>query len=203
MTGRSRRRRALRTIIAVAVCLLGALVVNNAGTALVTTVPLGSPDAIIALGSHEWERLPAAAEYARETPGALVLLTQPRVVTIYNCHDCSHRADVLASAGVAAPRIVTINDRVSNTRDEAAVARLECERRGIRRLLVVTSPYHTRRAWRIFQRAFAGSGVTLGIEPALQHSPAQPPRWWAAPYDRAYVRYEWAAIVYDWVKTVS
>ena len=190
-------------IVALAAFLLVAMAVNNAGTALVTTVPLTAPDAIITLGSHEWERLPAAAQYARESPAALVFLTQPRVATIYNCHDCSHRAETLAADGIAAPRIVTIGERVSNTRDEAAVARAECERRGIRRLLVVTSPYHTRRAWRIFQRAFAGSNVTLGIEPALQHSPARPPRWWAAPYDRAYVRYEWAAMVYDWVKTVS
>jgi uncharacterized SAM-binding protein YcdF (DUF218 family) len=189
-------RRALRAGIGLALAVFAALAVNSAGTALVTTVPLETPDAIITLGSHEWERLPVAAQYARETPAALVFLTQPRVVTVYNCHDCRHRADVLASSGVAAPRIVTLRELVSNTRDEASAARAECERRGIRRLLVVTSPYHTRRAWRIFQRAFAGSTVTLGIEPAFQYSPAKPSRWWAASYDRAYVRYEWAALLY-------
>ena len=36
----------------------------------------------------------------------------------------------------------------------------------------------------------------VGVEPASSSSPARPDRWWAAPYDRAYVAYEWAAVVY-------
>lgn len=189
-------------MIPAAALLLAIVAGFNAGTALIAHVPLDRPDAILSLGSHEWERLPAAAAQARQTPGALVFLTQPKLPTVHNCHDCARRVDRLMADGVARQRIVTLPQRVSNTRDEAAVARAESERRGIRRLLVVTSPYHTRRAWRIFQRTFAGSSVAVGIVPSMPPSPARPDRWWAAPYDRAYVRYEWAAIVYDWCSTL-
>ena len=196
-SGRRRRARAAFMGILVTFTVLAAA---YGGTALVVDVPLAEPDAILVLGSHEWERLPAAAQRARQSPAALLLITQPRNPTIYNCHDCEHRAERLIAAGVAASRIVMLSDRVSNTRDEAAATRAECERRGIRRLLIVTSPYHTRRAWRIFNRAFTGAPVTLGVASARDYSPARPGRWWRAAYDRAYVRYEWAAIIYDWLR---
>ena len=157
---------------------------------------MAAPQAIISLGSHEWERLPAAAELARTSGTALVFLTQPRIPSVHNCHDCGHRAHRLVAAGVQPRRIVLLPLRVSNTRDEAAAARAECERRGLTRLLIVTSPYHTRRAWRVFERGFAGSHIALGIVPSA-YSPARPGEWWKAPYDRAYVRYEYAAIAYD------
>jgi uncharacterized SAM-binding protein YcdF (DUF218 family) len=196
-----RRRRFAEAVFVGIVVVCTLLAGAYGGTALVVDVPLAEPDAILVLGSHEWERLPAAAERARHSPSALLLLTQPRNPTIHNCHDCAHRADRLIADGVAASRIVMLPDLVSNTRDEAAAARAECERRGIRRLLIVTSPYHTRRAWRIFTGAFTGTPVTLGVASARDYSPARPGRWWKAAYDRAYVRYEWAAIVYDVVRS--
>jgi uncharacterized SAM-binding protein YcdF (DUF218 family) len=200
MVTRRTRSRAVRAVIVVAALVLATVTALDAGTALITRVPLEQPEAILSLGSHEWERLPAAAEYARATPAALVFLSQPKAPSVHNCHDCAQRVEQLVARGVAPQRIVMLSQRVSNTREEAAAARTESERRGIRRLLVVTSPYHTRRAWRIFQRTFAGSNVAVGIVPSFPLSPADPERWWAAAYDRAYVRYEWAAMVYDWLR---
>ena len=200
MTRSRRRRLFLRLFFAGILATATLLAAAYGGTALVVDVPLAEPDAILVLGSHEWERLPAAADLARQSPSALLFMSQPRSVTIHNCHDCAHRADRLIAAGVAPARIVMLPDKVSNTRDEAAAARAECARRGIRRLLVVTSPYHTRRAWRIFRREFTGAPVTLGVAAARDYSPARPGGWWKAAYDRAYVRYEWAAIVYDVVR---
>ncbi len=195
MTPRWIRRVALLTF---AIALI-AWPLSGAGTALVESHPIVSPEAIVTLGSHEWERLPAAADLAAATPSALVFLTQPRNPTEKNCHDCAARVARLVAAGVAEARIVTLSTTVSNTREEAAAARAECERRRLRRLTVVTSPYHTRRAWRTFRQAFSGSHVALGMIPTI-YSPAQPSRWWRASYDRAYVRYEWAAIAYHYAR---
>ena len=172
---------------------------SHAGTALVVSVPLDDPQAIVSLGSHEWERLPAAAALAKAHPKALVFLTVPKVATKYNCHDCEGRAARLVAAGVPTAQIVMLPFRVSNTRDEAVAARAECTQRGLQRLLVVTSPYHTRRTRDTFADVFAGSDVSIGVVPSSA-SPARPEQWWKAPYDRAYVRYEWAAIAYHAVK---
>ncbi|MGQ0736134.1 MAG: hypothetical protein ACT4QD_21090, partial [Acidobacteriota bacterium] len=69
------------------------------------TRPLSSADAIISLASHEWERLPAAARLATTHPDANVLLTEPREVTPFNCHECPDRIDRLRNLGVEATRV--------------------------------------------------------------------------------------------------
>ena len=184
-----------RKLAAAGILALAVYALLHAGTGLVVRAPLETPDAILVLGSHEWERLPEAADAARRAPHALVFLTLPRSPNLYNCHDCERRPARLVAAGVSRQRIVELPEKVSNTRDEAAAARGECQRRGVRSLLIVTSPYHTRRALATFRRAFDGSGIAVGVLPSGA-SPARPARWWLAAYDRAYVRYEWAAIIY-------
>ena len=167
-----------------------------AGSWLVVSVPLAAPDAIVALASHEWERLPVTASAAARYPAAVVLLTRPERLTPFNCDDCDHRVDRLVRMGVSRERTRVLQLTTGGTWGEAQVVREAYRGLNLHRLLVVTSPYHTRRALSIFRATFDGSGVTVGIEPAMDHSPAQPASWWMAPYDRAYVAYEWAAIVY-------
>jgi uncharacterized SAM-binding protein YcdF (DUF218 family) len=171
------------------------LVVATAGRALVIEESIAAPDAIVALGSHEWERLPLAAEEARKHPASIVVLTQPKVVTNYNCHDCNNRVALLESLGVNANRIRLVQLTLAGTYGEAVASRDLLREVGVRRVLVVTSPYHTRRTRAVF-RDVLGPGITVGVEPATRTSPAHPATWWAAPYDRWYVAYEWAAIMY-------
>ena len=172
------------------------MAVRSAGHVLVVSVPPKEPEAIISLASHEWERLPEAAKLAREYPAAVVLLTVPLHVTEQNCHRCSERRERLIEAGVQADRILILTDRVSNTRDEAAACRAYLQQAKPSEIIIVTSPYHTRRALTTFRRVFDGTVVKLAVRPASSTSPAQPQHWWRGPYDRAYVAYEWAAILY-------
>jgi len=167
-----------------------------AGAALVVDAPISSPDVIVSLASHEWERLPAAVALARRYPRALVVLTLPSSVTQFNCNDCAHRAERLMRAGVEADRIQIVPLTLGGTYGEAVATRGFVSERRLRSVLVVTSPYHTRRALATFRRALASAGVQVGVAPASSTSPARPPRWWASGYDRAYVCYEWAAVAY-------
>jgi len=86
--------------------------------------------------------------------------------------------------------------KVTNTYDEATAAREYVTQHHDTRVMVVTSPYHTRRALATFEKVFTGSNVAIGITPASDESPARPDRWWATGYDRGYVGYEWAAVVW-------
>lgn len=153
------------------------------------------PQALLALASHEWERLPALATLARRYPDASVLLTQPVAPTEDNCYRCSERAAWLAGLGVSPQRIHLLGDRGRNTYDEAVAARAFCRERAISRLAVVTSPYHTRRALATFATVFEPS-IAVSVHSVAGHSPAVPERWWARAYDRDYVAYEWAALVW-------
>jgi uncharacterized SAM-binding protein YcdF (DUF218 family) len=170
----------------------------RAGTALVVARPIAEPDVIISLASHEWERLPLAITLAQQHPEARLLLTLPEHVNGKNCYDCEHRVEWLTRSGIDARRIAILPVVGSNTYGEAIAARRYSDARAetVHRLLIVTSPYHTRRALAVFASVFDRSGVAIGIAPAGETSPAQPAAWWRTPYDRWYVRYEWAAIVY-------
>ena len=172
---------------------------SNAGTLLVVAHPLTRADAVLSLASHEWERLPAAAQLASANPSALVLLTLPQPATPYNCHDCSGRVGRLKRLGVAEERVRILPLTSPGTHGEALAVREFARQSHLRRLVVVTTPYHTRRSLAVFRSVFDGSGVEIGIEPAAG-SPAKPARWWTTPYDLAYVAYEWAAIVYYAIK---
>jgi uncharacterized SAM-binding protein YcdF (DUF218 family) len=85
----------------------------------------------------------------------------------------------------------------ASTYDEAVLAREHASREPFGRLAIVTTPYHTRRALATFRAIFAGSGIAVTTVPAAP-AEGRPERWWASPYDRAYVRYEWAAILKYW-----
>ena len=172
----------------------------NAGLALVVTRTLSRPDAVVSLASHEWERLPMTARVAAENPTALVLLTLPQPPTPLNCHDCANRVDRLRHLGVAPSRVRIVPLTAGGTYGEAAAAFTFARQTRIRRLVVVTSPYHTRRALATFRDRFAGAGIEVGVQPASATSPSDPARWWRTPYDRWYVRYEWAALVYYTVR---
>lgn len=195
-------RRTRRSLAAIGVVLVvGATLGSIAGSALVVSAPLDEPDAIIMLASHEWERLPAAARLARQYPRALVLLTVPAVVTVYNCHDCGRRPDRLVRAGVAQERVRELPITASGTYGEALALRDFLQTTRLERVLVVTSPYHTRRALATFRRVLRATVTRVGIVAAEDEgAPLHPDRWWRAPYERSYVRYEWAAMAYYWAR---
>jgi uncharacterized SAM-binding protein YcdF (DUF218 family) len=177
------------------VIAIGGFGLLEIGNLLAVSEPIPSPDAIVVLGSHEWERLPVAARLARRNPKAMVLLTTPVWVTDKNCYQCNSRVDWLVRSGVARRRIAMLAHKVRNTHDEAAATYSYAATRGVRSVLVVTSAYHGRRALATFRSVFAAAPVRVGIQTALAESGAMPRRWWMGAYDRWYVAYESAAIV--------
>lgn len=190
---------ALRIVRVLATCLLitvaMGVVLIPVGPWLIQEVPLVSPDAILSLGSHEHERFPGAARQARLWPSAQVLITEPREVSRYNCDACGERIEWLTSLGIERSRISVLAPAVENTRDELRRAAEWMRSRGAHRLLVVTSPYHTRRVLAI--AASQEAGVLIGV--VASPSPETLPRpWWRHRYGRWYVPYEVAALGAAW-----
>ena len=186
------RARTVLAIVAVGIPFL--FLLWHAGSFLVVDRDLPTPDAIVVLASHEWERLPEAARLAQRNPRATILLTLPVAPSEANCAHCASRASWLRAIGVASNAIVSMPRRVRNTYDEAVATREYAARAHFGRLLIVTSPYHTRRALATFTTVFAGTGVNIGIRPALATSSARPDAWLLGGYDRWYVPYEWLGL---------
>ena len=189
-------RARVRILLLVMVGLGLAWMLARAGPALVVRVPVEDPDVIVSLASHEWERLPTTGRLAAQNSSAMVLLTEPAEVTEFNCHDCGNRVHRLGLLGVPAARVRHVVLTGPGTYGEAVAALGYAREAGLRRLVIVTSPYHTRRSLGVFRKVFEGTDVQIGVEPALADSVALPERWWWGGYDRSYVAYEWAALVY-------
>lgn len=192
MTTRARARWAA----AVVATLLAAAC--PAGQWLVLERRVADPDAIVALASHEHERLPAAWQLALDHPRAVVVLSQPAEPSPWNCQDCAHRVDRLVGWGVGASRVHVMDTPVRNSHDELAAARVLALERGWTRLQVVTSPYHARRVVGLI-RDLDGDGQGGGdrLEWGVTTAAAEPIRpwaWWSRRYDRRYVVYELGAM---------
>jgi uncharacterized SAM-binding protein YcdF (DUF218 family) len=166
----------------------------SAGQVLIVRRWVGAPDAILVLASHEWERLPVAVQMARSYPSAVILLTNVWRPDDWSCYRCAERPDLLERAGIARNRIRVLPRPVSNTMSEAQAAADYVRTTPVNRLLVVTSPYHSRRALAVFCHVLGADRVEIGVEPATRESGARPWTWWAHSYDGWYVPYEWAAL---------
>jgi uncharacterized SAM-binding protein YcdF (DUF218 family) len=82
--------------------------------------------------------------------------------------------------GVSQDQILVSTEIVETTMGEARVLRQLAEEQGWSSLLVVTSPYHTRRARHILLDAFAGSGIRISVGPVPGHW-YEPQSWWREP----------------------
>ena len=191
--GRSR----WRLTLGIAVAIAALVVLRAGGTTLVVTQEIDRPDLVVSLASHEWERLPVAAQVAARYPEARVVLTLPPVVTRHRCHGCPFRAELLVSLGVERDRIRVVPLSESNTRGEARAVGAFMRANDLHRVLVVTSAYHTRRALGTFERELQADHDIVGVVGADVKTWAVPGRWWSRPYDRWYVTYEWAALTRD------
>lgn len=186
------RMSAMRAIAAMLVSLALLILSPLPGAWLISEAPIDRPDAILSLASHERERFPEVAAQATRWPSAHVLLTVPVEINRYNCDACPYRTGWLESLGVSRDRIVVLSPGTLNTGGELQLAGAWLRQQRLTRLLVVTSPYHTRRV-RLLSRSHA-----RGIEVGVKASPASggvPSPWWTRRYGRWYVSYEYAALL--------
>ena len=82
----------------------------------------------------------------------------------------------LVERGVPAEAVVRFPQRADNTREEAEALRPLVVERGWRRVLVVTSNYHTRRARYIFRHVFPSEVEARVV--AARDSGYDPNHWW-------------------------
>jgi uncharacterized SAM-binding protein YcdF (DUF218 family) len=147
-----------------------------AGQFWVVDEPAAPSDALIVLGDDNYaaDRAFHAAELYREGVAPVVvasgrMLRQNASIADLMEHD-------LQSFGVPAAAIVKLTHRAGNTREEAVEAARLVQTRGWKRVLVVTSNYHARRARFIFGRVLP-SNVSLRVSGA-RDSEFDPSRWW-------------------------
>lgn len=99
----------------------------------------------------------------------------------------------LRAKGVPADRILRLGSKSLSTVDEAYELRKRFAGKPAK-VLVVTSPFHVRRARMIFTDALQGSGIAVAVVATPQES--FPDRWWSSQDAAREVLLEWTKILF-------
>jgi uncharacterized SAM-binding protein YcdF (DUF218 family) len=147
-----------------------------AGQFWVVDEPAAQSDALIVLGDDNYagDRAFHAAELYREGVARVVVASGRMLRQNVSIADIMEHD--LESFGVPATAIVKLTHKAQNTREEAIESAKLIQTRGWKRIMVVTSNYHARRARFIYGRVLPSS-VSLRVSGA-RDSDFDPSRWW-------------------------
>lgn len=200
----NQRRRATVAVVFLAVWFMGAW---GAAKFLIVNRPLARAEAIAVLsGSATFkERARRAAALFHEGRAPRIILTNDNQKGGWsskeqrNPYFYERAQEELLQAGVPQQNIQVLAAPVSGTDEEAVLIRRHAETSGLHSILVVTSPYHSRRALWTFDRVFQGSETQVGlvaVEPGMD-TPS-PRTWWLHTRGWAMVPTEYVKIGFYW-----
>ena len=193
--------------VALVLAALAAVALLGAGRVLVAADPLPPrADAIVILAGSVPDRALEAADLYRAGLAPRVVVTrerQPRGEAALRTRGVrlpegdELTLTALRGLGVPADAIVVLRRRGESTDSEArTIARWACARR-LRRLVVVTSRAHSRRA-RLILRQALGTGIALAMRPS-RYDVFAPARWWRVRRDAKLVLGEYQKLANYWL----
>ena len=198
--------RLLAVLVAVAAVSLAA--VPLAGRLLVVADPLPpSADAIVVLAGSIPSRVLEASDLYRAGVAPRVVVTRERLARgesglrargVHLPESDELTISALEQLGIPRHAIVRLRRRTRSTESEGqTVARYACSHR-LRRLVIVTSRAHTRRARLIYRRAL-GDVVAVAVRPS-RYDVFSPTRWWHVRRDAKIVLYEYERLLHHWLR---
>jgi uncharacterized SAM-binding protein YcdF (DUF218 family) len=180
-------------------------VLTRAGSALVRSDPLAPADAIVILaGETPLREIEAADLYlAKYAPRVLLTLeTDEQALDLLRARgipfesDNERRATLVRLLGVPDSAVTWLDDaRATSTKSEAELVRNWVVKNRARRIIIVTSSYHTTRASMIFRCVLRDLDVQVLARPAAR-DPFRPDGWWR---DRDQLRngvFEWQKLLF-------
>lgn len=175
-----------------------------AARALIVEHPIQHADMIVVLGGSSTyiERTHKAAELWKEGRAPKIFLTNDGLQGGWsneekrNPYFVERAKKELLNQGVSEDAIESSTQIVGNTQDEAELLKEVLPKKNVRSVLIVTSPYHTRRAYRIIKNELADTGIEVGIvSPKTGEQSPQPFSWWLSLRG-------WNLVAGEYVKTI-
>jgi len=172
---------------------------------LVVRSPVNHADAIVVLSGSaaHVERAQLAAQLYHRGLAPKIILTNDNQqggwseVQQRNPFYFERSRDQLLASGVPQQAIEVHLEPVSSTYDEAQVVRSAQREYQLASIVLVTSPYHSRRALWTFRRVLAPSEFEIGIEPTGFSTNSPPPaNWWLHLKGWQIVPIEYAKLLY-------
>lgn len=195
----SRRSRIVRRLLSLSLVVFGLLAVaairwqatlNWLGGYLVCSEPLEPADLIVVMGGNFWgPRTIKAAELAKQQLAPLVLISGP---PYRDRPEGGFAIPWLVQKGYPRDSFAVFGHNEHSTFGEVLLLRRELERRGVKRIIVVTSDYHSRRCAILFRLLCPGLQVISVPAPDSIYSARG---WWRIPGSRSLVFSEWTKII--------
>lgn len=158
------------------------------GDFLVIRDPVEPVDAVIAIsGDGTGERAKAAAVLVQQGYGRWLIVSGSPGGSTWDM------VTTALGAGVSRDRIL-VDDQAQSTLDNARNSARLMERHDLRRAILVTSPYHTRRATWVFRSEFRPRRLDVRVV-AADNEYFNMRLWWTRPNDRIFVIREYAKLV--------
>lgn len=165
------------------------------GRALVHDDGPTKADLAVVLGGDYWgHRIETAAMLVRRGYVPSVMVSGPP--GFYGLHESDLAIPYAASKGFPAQWFQALPNEALSTKEEARVVLTELRRRGIHRVLIVTSDYHSARARRIFLAAEKAMGG--GPELRMVAAPDEffhADSWWRGRESQKTTFFEWSKTV--------
>jgi uncharacterized SAM-binding protein YcdF (DUF218 family) len=163
--------------------------------ALIAAEPPVRADAILVLaGDGNGNRIMKACELMRAGYAPIALVSGPD--GNYGYYDSDLAIPYAVKRGCAPEWFVAVPNSCRSTRDEAALFGKELRRRGVKRLLLVTSDFHTRRAGRLFRAALPEVELHVVAAPDVDFKPDD---WWHSRQAAKVFVNEWTKTVAEWL----
>lgn len=156
-------------IAGLALLVLGYLLLYGLGALLIVADPIKSMDAVAPLGGGSPERVTEAVRLIGLYPRAALILTEPGEVKPGAGPGSLYYRQLAIDSGLSPYAILLTEGAQASTRDEAAAILRLMQAHGMQTLIVVTEPYHTRRARMTFREVFKGSGLVVRVHPVANH----------------------------------
>ncbi|MBI4484038.1 MAG: YdcF family protein [Acidobacteria bacterium] len=212
-SGPRRRRRSWLWRGIVAVLLLGPVLLYLAREPLLTAAARAltiddaeaPADYLVVLGGGAETRPFAAAELYRKRFAPRVVIFEHKTDRITDLgltptHDQLYRK-VLELEGVAAEAIVRLPGAVDSSWDEARSLQRLLASHPARRVVLVTSAEHTRRARWVFRKVLDGTPVQVRMAPA-RHLTFDETNWWKQDEGALAYLHEYLKLPFYWIRYV-
>ena len=176
-------------LLLVTVVFLGAK--HVAAWTVVTSAPIKA-DAIVVLGGGDGSRLRAGLRhYDQGYAPRLVLVDRSKADWLHITRNLCRECDLDG-------KDVTFLDGSVSTQTDAELTLAHCRRNGLKSVLVVTSPYHTRRAQLVFADIHGPAGVDATVVSSGDYTKYVPPteQWWHDQHTLEFVWLEVGKILY-------
>ena len=170
------------------------------GAILDSSEPPQKADMIVVIGGDaRGNRILKAAELVREGYGPKVLVSGQGA--LYGRHESDMAIDFAVAHNYPRDEFIPLRYPALSTVDEAAADIRQLRELGVHKYILVTSPYHTARAARVFRRESRREGAGLEVRTVSAPDPYwQNGEWWKTREGRKLWFMESVKTLADWFR---